>query len=156
MAKRKAKPAAGKRKLAKTSETRDLTPTETRALGFLLEGRTITETAEAAGVNRNTIRAWTNNPGPFRDAYQSALSAMVREVGNVIMACATSAVAALRQVMAKGDTDASRVSAAKAILDRIPAADSLTGAESIAAAEASFARIEEIRAQRQAELRAPR
>jgi AcrR family transcriptional regulator len=69
------------RKATKEDRARDdLPPRQTRALGALLGGATITAAAEAAGVERTTIYRWLRDDVAFQGAYNRLRHDLLREL----------------------------------------------------------------------------
>lgn len=54
-------------------KTYELTPDQAAALDLLLAGKTVTETAAAVGVARETVSRWRNNDPAFMAAYHAAM-----------------------------------------------------------------------------------
>ncbi len=78
--------------MMKTELTEDvLSHQQTLALQALLEGSTVTDAAEAAGVHINSVSRWKNHDPAFRSALRSArstaleagLSVLQREAANL-------------------------------------------------------------------------
>lgn len=56
-----------------TQQPYELTAQQVEALDLLLVGRTVTETAAALDVARETVSRWRNNDPAFQAAYNAAL-----------------------------------------------------------------------------------
>ncbi len=55
------------------AQTQELTPQQVEALTLLLGGKTITETAEALGVARETVSRWRHTDVAFQAVYNEGL-----------------------------------------------------------------------------------
>lgn len=55
------------------AQTYELTPQQVEAVGLLLSGKTITETATAIGVARETVSRWRHSDPAFEAAYNEGL-----------------------------------------------------------------------------------
>ena len=60
------------------SDKTELSPQQTRALTLLLNGKSVSETAELVEVSRSTVYNWMADP-TFRDELQQAQRAVVQE-----------------------------------------------------------------------------
>lgn len=54
-------------------QTQELTPQQLEAVGLLLSGKTITETAAALGVARETVSRWRHTDAAFEAVYNEGL-----------------------------------------------------------------------------------
>ena len=64
------------RKPTKTNDDGRLTPQQSTAVDLLVSGKTLTDTAAALAVNRETVSGWVNHFPPF----QAALNARRQEL----------------------------------------------------------------------------
>ena len=55
------------------AQTQELTPQQVEALGLLLSGKPITETAAALGVARETVSRWRHTDAAFEALYNEGL-----------------------------------------------------------------------------------
>jgi hypothetical protein len=62
------------------SPTPELQPKQTLAVEQLVAGGTVTQAAEAAGVDRTTVHRWLRNDFAFQAAYNNAQRDLRREV----------------------------------------------------------------------------
>lgn len=58
---------------AKQAQATELSPQQVEALGLLLSGKTITETAAAIDVSRETVSRWRHNDPAFQAVYNEGL-----------------------------------------------------------------------------------
>jgi hypothetical protein len=100
-----------------TRETEELSPQQEGAITALLSEPGLTSAAKAVGVGKATLWRWMQQP-TFREAYRRARREAVEQARARLQQASGEAVEALREVMNDPDAPhASRVSAAKAILD---------------------------------------
>lgn len=92
--------------------------TKKRAIEMVLQGNPVTSVAKKLKLGRATVSKWVNTPEVKQmraeveeRAHEHAAAALALSVDT--------AVGTLLDVCERGDTSASRVSAAKAILDRV-------------------------------------
>jgi hypothetical protein len=98
-------------------ETEELSPQQEGAITALLSEPGLTSAAKAVGVGKATLWRWMQQP-TFREAYRRARREAVEQARARLQQASGEAVEALREVMNDPDAPhASRVSAAKAILD---------------------------------------
>ncbi len=86
----------------------------------LAAGATYDDAARAAGCSGRTVDRRVLDAG-FRRRVQEARAAACRRTANLLVDAAVEAVSELRELMRSADTDASKVSAARAILMIAPA-----------------------------------
>lgn len=90
---------------------------KTEAVTALATGHTITEAAEAAGVDRRTVHRWLNEPG-FRTEVTQRRGQILDHVVGGIIAAATEAVATLRRAL-NDESSAVQVRAARELLSAL-------------------------------------
>ena len=106
----------------KANETQDaqvleLTGKQGNVLALLVGGATIESAARKEKVNACTIHSWLKKP-EFRDRYNDALNDVIAHSSSQLKAACAVAVTVLREVAEDGaTTSASRVSAARSILE---------------------------------------
>lgn len=94
-----------------------LTPRHEKAIAALLATATITEAAKQSGIGFRTLTRWLADPA-FNEAYQTARKQAVKGAITCLQRKANEAADALAKIMAdKKNTPASRVTAARTILD---------------------------------------
>jgi hypothetical protein len=122
-------------------ETGGLTGPQLAALEALLAGMTTPEAAKAAGVGRNTVWRWQQDP-TFAKALRDAEAVQLGEVARALGAAGSGAVATL--VLLKDDAElpaAVRVRAASELLGKLmPLRELVTLETRIAALEAALDR----------------
>ena len=107
-----------------TQETEELSPQQEHALVALLSDPGLTGAAKAAGVGKATLWRWMQQPA-FREAYRKARREAVEQARARLQQASGEAVEALREVMNDSEAPhASRVSAARTVLDMAMAATS--------------------------------
>jgi hypothetical protein len=95
----------------------ELTPAQQLAIAAIVSGKSYTEAAEAAGVDRRTLFEWRQLSG-FAAALRDELQALRDAAGARLLGLADKAIDALAAVMA-GDNPPAMVSAARDVLDRL-------------------------------------
>jgi len=93
-----------------------LTPKQVLAAGALTAGQTITDAAQAAGVDRSTVHRWLREDFHFQAALNAARRDLLSEIENRLLRLAHDAANAVGQAIEAGD-----VSAAIAVLRGIGA-----------------------------------
>jgi hypothetical protein len=93
---------------------------QTMAIEALLEGRSVTTTAEVVGVSRKTVYAWLKHP-TFTEALESATQQAIKELSRKLVGLGAKAVSTLDQAMDDPlpNNLGTRVRAAIGVLDRI-------------------------------------
>jgi hypothetical protein len=94
----------------------ELTPKQMLAAGALTAGQTITDAAQAAGVDRSTVHRWLREDFNFQAALNAARRDLLAEIENRLLRLAHDAADAVGQAIEAGD-----VSAAIALLRGIGA-----------------------------------
>jgi len=102
------------------SRGRTLTAQHAAALASLSDGSTVTAAAEAAGVQRETVSRWINDPThPLAQAWARLSDEAVEEARRALRRHTGAAVSTLVDVMRDPDSRGSeRVAAAREILSR--------------------------------------
>ncbi len=96
-------------------------PGRARLLVFgVASGETVSAAAKTLGIPRRTARRWAADP-KFKAAVESIRTQALDAAIGRLTAGAMGAVDALVELAKAADTDATRVSAAKAILSQLPA-----------------------------------
>jgi len=130
-----------------------LSPGQVAALEALLAGRTVTEAATVAGVDRTTVHAWLRSDYAFQAAYNRGRRDLQEQTHARLMTLAEKAVGCVEGALAKGDEKtALAVLRGLGLLSGVPAKPGSDDPEILAAAaegQAVFARME-------AELAGPR
>jgi len=99
------------------SEPLELTGKQANVLALLVTGASIESAARKEKTNASTIHAWMKKP-EFRGAYNDALNDVIAHSSSQLKAACAVAVTVLREVAEDGaTTSASRVSAARSILE---------------------------------------
>lgn len=80
-----------------------LTVAQHAALTALTEGKTIRESAEAAGVHRNTVSQWLHRDPVFQAAYNGWRQEMLDSTRAKVLGLAEAAAATVARAVAKGD-----------------------------------------------------
>lgn len=80
-----------------------LTAAQHAALTALTEGKTIRESAEAAGVHRNTVSHWLRRDPVFQAAYNGWRQEILDSARARVLGLAEAAAAAVARAVAKGD-----------------------------------------------------
>ena len=94
-----------------------------RALNALSKGATVTDAAEAAGVNRCTVHTWCRGHEVFRSFLDESKRMQAEIVLDHFRGLVDSAAAALRQILADPDTAPGiRLKAALAVMNTVTAA----------------------------------
>lgn len=107
-----------------TGNSDELSPQQEGAIVALLSDPGLTGAAKAAGVGKATLWRWLQQPA-FQAAYRKARREAVEEARARLQQASGEAVEALRDVMNDQDAPhASRVSAARTVLDMAMAATS--------------------------------
>lgn len=78
------------------------TPKQEIALGELMMGRTVTDAASAAGVNRGTVHDWLNE-STFHAEYDRRLQEMRTKAKARLMGLVDIAIDAVAEALARGD-----------------------------------------------------
>ncbi len=86
----------------------------------LAAGRTYDDAATAAGCSPSTVDRRMTDPG-FRRRVQELRAATFTRIAALLVDGAAEAVGALRELMHTADSDAARVSAARAVITLAPA-----------------------------------
>ena len=99
------------------SEPLELTGKQANVLALLVTGVSIESAARKEKTNPSTVHAWMKKP-EFRDRYNDALNDVIAHSSSQLKAACAVAVTVLREVAEDGaTTSASRVSAARSILE---------------------------------------
>ena len=97
----------------------ELPPKQRKAIESLLLTGDVATAAESAGVTRNTLYRWLQQPG-FRTALRHAEADAIDEVSRVLIRLSKSAVGTLAQAMAERDSPIGpRLRAADITLSRL-------------------------------------
>lgn len=103
-----------------TTDTPDISGSQTLALAALLAGSTVTEAAEKAGVARKTVSEWRNHHEAFRHALEDGRAEIADHVRGRAMTLYSAALDVLSEIMRNGKEDRARIQAAARILDLVP------------------------------------
>ncbi|MHB0936817.1 MAG: hypothetical protein ACYDCO_18070 [Armatimonadota bacterium] len=87
-----------------------------QAIAALLETTTITAAAKRTGVDESTLRAWLKDSA-FAAEYRHARRAVMSKATDRLARACSNAVDNLIDVMAHSESDGSRITASKAVLD---------------------------------------
>jgi hypothetical protein len=99
------------------------TPAQERAIAALVAGKTATEAAAEAGVDRRTLYRWSRDDTVFITSLNLARVDLAAAVRDKLAALGAAAVEVVREVMQSQDTPARvRLAAALAVLERAPTA----------------------------------
>lgn len=102
-------------------------PKQIKALTLMLTGnKTGRQIAEEVGVTPETISEWKASPG-FAAEFNRLKKEAVESARDRIQALAVDAVAAIRDIILHSDSDATRLKAAKAVLDGAGLTDPQSG-----------------------------
>ena len=85
----------------------ELTIPQTKALGALLAGETVTRAAERAGADRTTVHRWLREDWDFQAAYNAARRNLQREIEGRLLQIARSAAETVAAAVDHGDVRAS-------------------------------------------------
>lgn len=97
----------------------ELTGKQVQAITALLQGHTIEQAAEQAGVARQTVHTWLRDP-TFAQVYADARRALVTQALDVLASAARDAAATMVDLMRDPATPpAIRHRVAEALLDRV-------------------------------------
>ncbi len=105
-----------------------LTPRQIKAIGELLSGKGVIETAQAVGVSRQTMTRWLADP-KFKQALADGEAALMSEINRRLLAIGGEAVDYLKSVLAAPDKQAVGVRASNVVLGRLLAIRELTELE---------------------------
>ena len=97
------------------AQTYELTPQQVEAVGLLLSGKTITETAAAIDVSRETVSRWRHNDPAFQAVYNEGLRSAWEASRVRIDEARGKAIARLVELM-EGDEPAVALKAAMALV----------------------------------------
>ena len=98
-----------------TQRGQELTPQQVEAVGLLLSGKTITETAAALGVARETVSRWRHTDAAFEAVYNEGLRSTWEAGRTRIEASRGKAIARLVELM-EGDDPNLALKAAMALV----------------------------------------
>jgi hypothetical protein len=116
-----------------------VTPRQMLALQALMEGKTVTEAAAAAGVSRKTVNRWRQQPA-FSEAMRDLESEAMDSIMRGLLGMGEDARAALRMGLTTG-SPAERVRAASVFYARLlPFREALELEERVAALEEALDR----------------
>ena len=93
-----------------------LTRNQSRALKAILEYPTITQAAEAIGLNRNTLSRYLQDP-VFRSELRKSIQALTDGAGALLAGGQTKALATIYELMSKARSESNRRLAAQAWVD---------------------------------------
>jgi hypothetical protein len=85
---------------------------------MLVAGKAHGAVADELGVNRRTIWEWKQDPA-FASALKSEREAIREAMQDRVLGLASKALDALERTLEAGDSDSSRVAAARLVLDRL-------------------------------------
>ncbi len=85
----------------------------------LASGQSIRGTATAVGLNERTVRRWARAP-TFKAKVERLRAEMTDQALGRLVGLAAGAAGVLGKLMLEADSDATRLAAAKAILDKLP------------------------------------
>ena len=92
-------------------------------IAALLSCPTVEGAAETVGIGNVTASQWRKDPA-FAERYREATREAMRQAAALLQGAAREAVGTLRAIQSKGESEAARVSAARAILEMaVKAAD---------------------------------
>ena len=97
------------------AQTYDLTPQQVEAVGLLLSGKTITETAATIDVSRETVSRWRHSDPAFQAVYNEGLRSAWEASRVRIDEARGKAIARLVELM-EGDEPAVALKAAMALV----------------------------------------
>ena len=97
------------------AQTQELTPQQVEALGLLLSGKTITDTAAALGVARETVSRWRHSDAAFEAVYNEGLRS-AWEAGHVRLEEARDKAIARLVALMESDDPAVALKAAMALV----------------------------------------
>lgn len=100
---------------AKQAPGTELSPQQVEALGLLLSGKTITDTAAALGVARETVSRWRHDDPGFQAVYNEGLRSTWEAGRTRIEEARGKAIARLVELM-EGDDPAVALKAAMALV----------------------------------------
>ena len=128
------------------SRGRTLTAQHAAALAALSEGSTVTAAAEAAGVQRETVSRWINDPNhPLAQAWARLADEAVEEARRSLRRHTGVAVSTLVDVMRDPDSRGSeRVAAAREILARGGVSETTRQEVAVDGAPAALAEVREL------------
>lgn len=111
-----------------------LTAQQSAAVAHIAAGRTLSEAASLAGVDRKTLWMWRRDIPAFNDAVDQTLQSMRDEVAAGLVQAGTRALGTLANLAERADDESIRLKAATEVLNRI---DGAVKAGTTGAAEAA-------------------
>jgi hypothetical protein len=85
-------------------------------IAALLSCPTVEAAAEMVGIGNETASQWRKDPA-FAERYRVATREAMRQAAALLQGAAREAVDTLRAIQSKGESEAARVSAARAVLE---------------------------------------
>ena len=130
----------------KTEHDVTLNAAHSAALAALAEGGTLTMAGDAAGVTRQTVRRWINDPShPLAQAWARLADEAVEEARRSLRRHTGAAVSTLVDVMRDPDSRGSeRVAAAREILSRGGVSETTRQEVAVDGAPAALAEVREL------------
>ena len=110
----------------------ELTPQQVEALGLLLSGHTITETAEIIGVTRETVSRWRNSDPTFEAAYNEGLLSKWEASHKKLIDIQAKAIDKLGELLDSSDQAVALKAAAALVRIEIPKPRGSTSPSSVA------------------------